>query len=120
MPATASRSIEDVSQRKLEQPAGEHFNKKNHTTMDMVFLPIERISPVRDTALRKTREKICIRRYDYPNKILISAEQGRKKRFACYAKQEPGRARQRSVNNHSECCEKVSCEHVPHGDEQIS
>ena len=50
--------------RSFDQPAGEHFSQKNHTTMDMIFLPIERVLPARDAALRKTREKVWIRHYD--------------------------------------------------------
>ena len=32
--------------------------------MDMIFLPIERVLPAEDAALRKTREKVWIRHYD--------------------------------------------------------
>lgn len=53
-----------VTQGKINQPAGEHFTKKGHTTMDMLYLPIERVLPRGDTALRESREKIWISRYD--------------------------------------------------------
>ena len=48
-----------------EMPAGEHFSKKNHTTMDMIFLPLERVLPQGDDILRKTRETVWIRNYNY-------------------------------------------------------
>ena len=53
-----------VTQGRIDQPAGQHFSLKNHTTLDMIFLPIERVLPARDAALRKTREKVWIRHYD--------------------------------------------------------
>ena len=53
-----------VTQGRLETPAGEHFSKKNHTTMDMSFLPLERVLPQGDDILRKTRETVWIRNYD--------------------------------------------------------
>ena len=53
-----------VTQGRLETPAGEHFSKKNHTTMDMNFLPIERVLPQDDDILRKARETVWIRNYD--------------------------------------------------------
>ena len=53
-----------VTQGRTDQPAGQHFSLKGHTTMDMIFLPIERVLPAEDAALRKTREKVWIRHYD--------------------------------------------------------
>ena len=53
-----------VTQGRHEMPAGEHFSKKNHTTMDMNFLPLERVLPQGDDILRKTRETVWIRNYD--------------------------------------------------------
>ena len=53
-----------VTQGKLDKPAGEHFTQKGHTTMNMVFLPFEKVSPLEDTALRRVREKVWIRHYD--------------------------------------------------------
>ena len=51
------------TQGRIDQPAGQHFTLKNHSTMDMIFLPIERVLPARDAALRKTREKVWITHY---------------------------------------------------------
>ena len=53
-----------ATQNRVDQPAGLHFSKKDHSTFDMQFLPLEKIFPEGDTALRKTREAEWIRRYD--------------------------------------------------------
>ena len=49
---------------RVDQPTGLHFSDKTHTTFDMNFLPIEKVFPEGDAALRKTREGEWIRRYD--------------------------------------------------------
>ena len=53
-----------VTQGKLNEPAGEHFTKRGHTTMDMCFTPIERVLPSGDKTLRLARERLWIRAYD--------------------------------------------------------
>ena len=53
-----------VTQGQLEQPEGQHFSQRGHTTMDMVCTPIERVLPPGDTALRGIREHLWIQRYD--------------------------------------------------------
>ena len=49
---------------RVDQPTGLHFSDKTHTTFDMNFLPIEKVFPEGDAALRKIREGEWIRRYD--------------------------------------------------------
>ena len=53
-----------VSQKKLDKPIGEHFNREGHKITDLVPLPIERVLPLTDNFLRKRREKLWIYRYD--------------------------------------------------------
>ena len=56
-----------VTQKKVDTPAGEHFNLKGHEIKDMNFLPIERVLPASDTELRKTIKSDWIRHYDSVN-----------------------------------------------------
>ena len=52
-----------VSQRKLDQVCGEHFNKPGHSQLDMLPVILEEVTPKNDDFLRLRREELWIRRY---------------------------------------------------------
>ena len=53
-----------VSEKKLEQICGEHFNKKGHTQADMLPVILEQVYPKNDQFLRLRREKLWINTYE--------------------------------------------------------
>ena len=53
-----------ISQERLDQPAGEHFNSRGHKPSDLIAIAIERVLPKNDHHLRKCREKYWINQYD--------------------------------------------------------
>ena len=53
-----------VSQKKLNQPTGHHFNQKGHSLSDLIALPFERVLPHGNIQLRKRREKLWIYNYN--------------------------------------------------------
>ena len=58
-----------VTEEKMEQICGAHFNEKGHTTFDMLPTIIEQVHPKGDDFLRLKREKMWIMRYeDFANK----------------------------------------------------
>ncbi len=52
-----------VSQKKLEQVCGEHFNKPGHSQLDMLPIILEEVIPKDDDFLRLTQEELWIRNY---------------------------------------------------------
>ena len=57
-----------VTQKKLDQPTGRHFNLPGHNVTDLFIIPIEHVLPEGDAFIRKTREKMWIARYDAVSK----------------------------------------------------
>ena len=57
-----------ITQKKLDQPTGRHFNAPGHEFSDLVITPIERVLPLGDPFVRKIREKMWITRYDSVSK----------------------------------------------------
>ena len=53
-----------INQKRQDQPAGQHFNLPGHDYRHLVVTPIERVLPVGDSLIRKSREKLWIERYD--------------------------------------------------------
>ena len=53
-----------VTQKKLDTPAGKHFNLPKHKKSDMGMVPFERVRPSNNPDVRKIREKLWIARYD--------------------------------------------------------
>ena len=53
-----------VTEKKMEQICGAHFNEKGHTTDDMLPTIIEQVYPKGDDFLRLKREKMWITRYE--------------------------------------------------------
>ena len=53
-----------ITQKKLDHPIGEHFNRKGHKVTDLLPIAFERVLPKGDTLLRKRREKFWINQYD--------------------------------------------------------
>ena len=62
--ATDSIIIEAMSEKRLEQICGEHFNKKGHTQADMLPVILEQVYPKNDEFLRLRREKFWINAYE--------------------------------------------------------
>ena len=56
-----------VNNKRLETPAGQHFNLPGHNVADMALIPIERVRPANNPFVRKVRESLWIRRYDSIN-----------------------------------------------------
>ena len=56
-----------VNNKRLETPAGHHFNLPGHDVADMALIPIERVRPANNPFVRKVRESLWIRRYDSIN-----------------------------------------------------
>ena len=52
-----------VTNKKLDQPTGEHFNTKGHSLADMLPVIIEQVLPKENVHLRKRREKHWINKY---------------------------------------------------------
>ena len=52
-----------ISQKKLEQVCGNHFNKNGHSQDDMLPIVLEKVSPRNDEFLRLKREEFWIRTY---------------------------------------------------------
>ena len=52
-----------VSTKKMETPAGQHFNSRGHSVEDLQMLPFERVRPANRPYVRKSREKLWINRY---------------------------------------------------------
>ena len=52
-----------VSQKKLDQVCGEHFNKPGHSKEDMLPIILEQVNPKSDDFLRLKREERWIRNY---------------------------------------------------------
>ena len=52
-----------VTNKKLDQPTGEHFNSKGHSISDMDPIIIEQVLPKENVHLRKRREKYWINKY---------------------------------------------------------
>ena len=52
-----------VSQKRLDQVCGEHFNKIGHSQVDMLPTIIEQVNPRGDDFLRLKREELWIRNY---------------------------------------------------------
>ena len=52
-----------ISQKKLDQVCGEHFNKNGHSQNDMLAIILEKVNPEGDDFLRLKREEIWIRTY---------------------------------------------------------
>ena len=52
-----------VSQKKIDQVCGEHFNQKGHSIADLVPIIIEKVMPKKDEFLRLKREELWIRKY---------------------------------------------------------
>ena len=52
-----------VTQKKINQPVGEHFNSKGHNVSDMLPVIIEQVTPLQDHFLRRRREKVWINTY---------------------------------------------------------
>lgn len=53
-----------VTQKRLDQPTGKHFNGPGHDVSHLTIVPIERVIPTGDAITRKTREQLWISRYD--------------------------------------------------------
>ena len=53
-----------VTNKKLDTPAGKHFNLPKHKISDMRMLPFERVRPANNPHVRKIREKMWIAKYD--------------------------------------------------------
>ena len=53
-----------ITQKKLDHPIGNHFNRKGHKVTDLLPIPFERVLPKGDSLLRKRREKFWINQYD--------------------------------------------------------
>ena len=49
---------------KKDHPVGNHFNMRGHNLSDMIPVAIEQVLPRNDTTLRRTRERLWIRRYE--------------------------------------------------------
>ena len=52
-----------VSQKKLDQVCGLHFNKSGHSQTDMLPIILEKVTPGNDDFLRLKREELWIRNY---------------------------------------------------------
>ena len=52
-----------ISQKKLEQVCGNHFNKNGHSQDDTLPIAIEKVNPTNDEFLRLKREELWIRTY---------------------------------------------------------
>ena len=52
-----------VSQKKLDQVCGEHFNKTGHSQLNMLPVSLEEVTPKNDDFLRLRREEFWIRNY---------------------------------------------------------
>ena len=52
-----------ISQKKLDQVCGNHFNKPGHSQNDMLPIILEQVTPRNDEFLRLKREEIWIRTY---------------------------------------------------------
>ena len=52
-----------VSTKKMETPAGQHFNSRGHSVEDLQMLPFERVRPANRPYVRKSREKLWINLY---------------------------------------------------------
>ena len=52
-----------VSQKRLDQVCGEHFNKLGHSQADMLPIIIGQVNPRKDDSLRLKREEYWIRNY---------------------------------------------------------
>ena len=53
-----------ITQKKLHQITGEHFNLPGHSIADLQVIGIERVLPRGDDILRKTREEYWINQYE--------------------------------------------------------
>ena len=53
-----------VSEKKLDQICGSHFNEKGHTQEDMLPVILEQVYPKNDTFLRLKRERYWIHKYE--------------------------------------------------------
>lgn len=53
-----------ITQKKLNQPTGQHFNMGTHKYSDMLPVAIEQVLPTGDTLLRRRRERLWMVRYD--------------------------------------------------------
>ena len=53
-----------VSEKKLDQICGAHFNEKGHTQEDMLPVILEQVYPKNDDFLRLKRERYWIHTYE--------------------------------------------------------
>ena len=53
-----------VSTKKMDTPAGAHFNSRGHSIEDLQMLPFERVRPANNPNTRKIREKYWINKYE--------------------------------------------------------
>ena len=53
-----------ISQKKLNQPAGYHFNLPGHSKADLMCMAIEQVKPMEDPEILDIRESLWIESYD--------------------------------------------------------